>query len=101
MKFKTYHYPHVDDLIRYYVSSLNNSKVLEIMDNGIQSEADSKLFCEFMPTLLDQRYADEKSGKDVPVEIGTGVIPELHYEAGSFVCDAGYESIWDEMIDEL
>jgi len=44
---------------------------------------------------------DEESGKSVPVEVGSAIIPDLHYEASSFVCDAGFESVWDAMIDKL
>ena len=51
--------------------------------------------------VLDQRLADEESGKIVPIENGSAVISDLHYEAGSFVCDAGYESIWEAMLDGL
>ena len=101
MKFTPYHYKYIDELIRYYASSLSQPKITSILDNGIQSEDDAKEFCNFIPTLLDQRFDDEKSEKNIPVDIGTGIIPDLHYEAGSFVCDAGYESIWDSMIDKL
>lgn len=101
MSFKPYHYEHIDGVIRHYALSLNAPEITHIMDNGIQSEGDAKRFCDFIPMLLDQRLADEQSGKDMPIDIGSGMIADLHYEAGSFVCDAGFESVWDNMIDRL
>jgi len=101
MTFKPYHYDHINDFLRYYASSMDRSDIVEILDNGISSERDAKVFCEFIPLLLDQRLADERSGSDVPVENGSAIISDLHYEAGSFVCDAGYESVWEAMLDKL
>lgn len=101
MTFKPHHYVHVDDFLRYYASSLGYTNVIQILDAGISTEQEAKIFCEFIPVLLDQRLADEESGKIVPVENGSAIISDLHYEAGSFVCDAGYESIWDEMLENL
>lgn len=51
--------------------------------------------------LLDQRLADEESGKIIAVENGSAIISGLHGEAGSFVCDAGFEFVWEAMIDKL
>lgn len=101
MTFKPYHYAHIDDFLRYYALSLGHYDVIKVLDRGISTEDDAKTFCEFIPVLLDQRLADEESGKKVPVENGSAVISDLHYEAGSFVCDAGYESIWDAMLEKL
>ena len=101
MSFKPYHYEHVSDFIRYYAKELACSSVIEIMEKGILSEQNARTFCDFIPVLLDARLADEKAGKHAPVDIGSAVISDLHYEAGSFVCDAGYEPIWDAMIDQL
>ena len=101
MSFKPYHYDHVNDLIRYYAAELNRPQIIQILDAGIQSEIDARAFCDFIPELLDARIADENAGKTTPVEIGSAVISDLHYEAGSFVCDAGYEPIWDAMIERL
>lgn len=101
MTFKPYHYDHVNDFIRYYASSMGRADIIAILDGGIASEQDAKVFCDFIPLLLDQRLADEKSAKNVPVENGSAIIADLHYEAGSFVCDAGFEAIWDAMIDSL
>lgn len=91
----------VNDLLRYYAASLERPDIIKILDNGIESKNDAIAFCDFIPNLLDRRLEDERSGKTLPIEIGSAVIPDLHYEAGSFVCDAGYEVIWDEMINEL
>ncbi len=101
MKFKPYHYEHVDDFLHYYASSLGYSEITRILDEGISTEKDAKVFCDFIPVILDQRLADEESGKAVPIDIGSAVIPDLHYEASSFVCDAGFEFVWDAMIDNL
>lgn len=101
MTFKPYHYSHIDDFIRYYASSLGYTEIIRILDSGISNEQDAKTFCDFIPVLLDQRLADEESGKIVPVENGSAIISDLHYEAGSFVCDAGYEFVWDDMIENL
>ena len=101
MTFKPYHYDYIDEFLRYYASSLGYESVITILNNGIKSEGDARIFCDFIPVLLDQRLEDEKSGKIVPVENGSAVIPDLNYEAGSFVCDAGFEPIWDKMIDNL
>ena len=101
MKFKPYHYDHIDEFIRYYAISLNHPEIITILDNGINTQAEAKAFCDFIPALLDQRLADEQSNKKMPIDIGSAVIADLHYEAGSFVCDAGFEPVWDEMIDKL
>lgn len=101
MTFKPYHYQQVDDFIRFYAAELGRVEVIEILNRGIHSEQDAKVFCDFIPVLLDARLADEKAAKQRPVDIGSGMISELHYEAGSFVCDAGHEAVWDAMIDQL
>lgn len=101
MRFKPYHYDYINDFLRYYATSLGYTNIIAILDNGISTEQEAKVFCEFIPIILDQRLADEESGKSLPVEIGSAVIPDLHYEAGSFVCDAGFENVWDSMIDKL
>jgi hypothetical protein len=101
MSFKPYHYEHIKDFILYYASSLGRPDIKNILENGISCYDDAKLFCEFIPVILDQRKTDEKLNSSTPVEIGTGVIQDLHYEAGAFVCDAGFESVWDEMIEGL
>lgn len=101
MSFKPYHYHHVNDFLRYYASSMARADIIAILDRGISTEQDAKVFCDFIPLILDRLLADEKSAKNVPVENGSGIIADLHYEAGSFVCDAGFEAIWDAMIDAL
>lgn len=101
MKFSPYHYGYIDDFLRYYASSLGYTNIIAILDKSILTEQDAKAFCDFIPILLDQRLADEESGKSLLVEIGSAVIPDLHYEAGSFVCDAGFDSVWGEMLDNL
>ncbi|TGG93843.1 hypothetical protein E4656_06510 [Natronospirillum operosum] len=101
MTFKPYHYDHVNDLLRYYASSMARPDIIAILDNGISSERDAQVFCEFIPLLLDQRLVDEESGNDVPVENGSATIADLHHEAGSFVCDAGFEPVWDAMLSKL
>ena len=101
MKFKPYHYDHVDEFIRYYALALNCTEIITIMDGGIKTQIEAKTFCDFIPALLDQRLTDEQSNKKIPIDIGSAVIADLHYEAGSFVCDAGFESVWDDMIDKL
>ena len=80
MAFKAYHYEHVNDFIRYYASELVRLDIIEVLDNGISNETDAKLFCDFIPTLLEQRLVDEKLGKDAPVDIGSAIISDLHYE---------------------
>ncbi|MGM8227481.1 hypothetical protein ACSV5M_12915 [Cellvibrio sp. ARAG 10.3] len=101
MTFKPYHYAYIDDFLRYYASSLGYTDVIRILDNGIATEQDAKVFCDFIPVVLDQRLADEESGKIAPLGNGSAIISDLHYEAGSFVCDAGYEPIWEAMLEEL
>lgn len=101
MSFKPYHYAHVNEFIRFYAARLGNIRVVDLLDKGIKSEEEARIFCDFIPILLDQRAVDEESSESFPVDIGSAVISDLHYEAGTFVCDAGYESIWDEMIDRL
>ena len=101
MTFQPYHYDHINDFLRYYASSLGHAEIIRILDNGISTEQDAKIFCNFIPLILDQRLLDEEAGKSLPIEIGSAIIPDLHYEAGSFVCDAGFEFVWDAMIDQL
>lgn len=101
MSFKPYHYSHINDFLRYYATSLGHNDIIQILDQGISTEQDAKIFCDFIPIVLDKRLADEESGREVPVENGSAVISDLHYEVGSFVCDAGYEYIWDAMIEDL
>jgi hypothetical protein len=101
MSFNPYHYEYIKDFILYYASIMERPDIKEILNNGILCDKDAKLFCDFIPIILDQRKADEEADIPRPIEIGTGVIQDLHYEAGSFVCDAGFENVWDEMIESL
>jgi len=50
---------------------------------------------------MDQRLADEEPRKLLPIETGSAVTLDLHYESGSYVCDAGYEYIWEAIPNKL
>ena len=101
MTFKPYHYHHVNDFLRYYASSMGRADIIAILDRGISTEQDAKVFAILCLCYLISVWLTKKSAKNVPVENGSAMIADLHYEAGSFVCDAGFEAIWDAMINAL
>ena len=70
---------------------MKRPEVTSVIDNGILSSEDAKIFISFIPDFLD--YIRENK---INVEI-----PDISYEAEAFVDEAGYLSEWDRMIDDL
>lgn len=62
-----------------------------VVDKGILSSDDAKIFINFIPDFLD--YIRENN-----INVG---IPDISYEAEGFVDQAGYLNEWDRRIDNL
>src|SRR6187402_958496 len=58
-------YPHVNDLIVFYMEENRRSDIAKIMVYGISEEADAKTFCQFIWSTIDQIHKDAETGRVV------------------------------------
>lgn len=70
---------------------MEKTKVISVIDKGILSEEDAKVFIKFIPVFLDNIREN-----NINVEI-----TDIAYEAEAFVDQAGYLGEWDRTIDGL
>lgn len=90
-------YPHVNDLIVFYMEENRRSDIAKIMVYGISEEVEAKTFCQFIWSTIDQIHKDAETGR---VVLGrpdnTVILPDLSYEVTSYMRKKGFISVWKE-----
>ena len=91
-------YPHNNDLVSYYIAKINDKKILEIYENGVQSEIEAEAFCKFIWLLVEHVHADEESGNSVLGSVdNTEMLPDLSYEITGYMRKTGYFAVWERV----
>ena len=98
----TLRYPHVRDIVYYYASRENDTKVLSILNKGICSEEDAKYLGYFIWNMLDLMAKDREQGVVVLGGINnTQMAPDISYEMDALMHASGYEELWERISDEV
>lgn len=97
----TLRYPHVRDLVQHYANRKNDTKVLNIVNNGLSSEEDARHLGHFIWNMLDSMAEDREQG--IVVLGGTDntqMAPDISYEMDALMHASGYGKIWEDISDE-
>lgn len=94
-------YPHIKDLMEYYISALNRSDIESILLNGIKNENDAENLSKFIWQLLDQMSKDSNNEIETLGRTdNSDMIPDLEYEITLYIDEYGYINVWDRVSDE-
>ena len=99
IRFKRY--PHVNDLIEHYVDALGREDIRIIMENGIRSNEEARVFSKFIWSMAEQINEDQENGAIVlGSKDNTEMLPDISYEITKYMKDNGCYSIWLEVSSE-
>ena len=94
-------YPHVNDLIDYYITIFESEKVSEILANGMTSQEDAELFSMFIWRMVEAINDDEENEV---VVLGspdnTEMLPDISYEVTKLMKSNGFYSVWEKVSKE-
>lgn len=94
-------YPHVKNLIEYYLKTLNRPDISVLMQEGVSSEDDAKKFSKFIWEMLDQMATDIENKTAVLGNVdNSSMIPDIDYEVSLYLAESGFEEIWNRVCDE-
>ena len=94
-------YPHINDLIFYYIDKLNNQEMKRIMESGVLSNQDAITFSRFIWEMAGAVNIDESEGNIVlESSDNTEMLPDVSYEVVNYMKTAGYYSTWETISDE-
>ena len=98
---KCQRYPHVRDLLFYYAEAFEDSNILDILNAGISTEEQAASFSHFIWKMADQMREDSEAGKVVLGDIdNSDMLADVHYEVRLYMCEKGFEPIWEKISDE-
>jgi hypothetical protein len=91
-------YPHINDLVSYYIAKVNDKKISEIYENGLKNEIEAEIFCKFIWLLVEHVHADEEAGNSVLGSVdNTEMLPDLSYEITNYMRKTGYYDVWSRV----
>lgn len=94
-------YPHVKDLIIHYTTTLNESTILLMLEQGIKDEHDANKFAQFIWQMVGQMGTDSEEGVNVLGRTdNTDTIPDIDYEISLHLANLGYAEIWDKICND-
>lgn len=90
-------YPHVGKLIHFYIEEGRRGDIATLMQSGIRTQAEARLFCQFIWATVDRIYRDKEQGKLVlDRDDNTEMLPDLSYEVSNYMRKSGFFSLWKE-----
>ncbi len=96
IKFKRY--PHVNELMNYYISALEKTDIKNIIKNGIENERQAELFSRFIWEMVEAINEDEENNVIVLGSAdNTEMLPDISYEVTKLMKDLGTYSIWESV----
>ncbi|MES2826299.1 MAG: hypothetical protein V4732_22080 [Pseudomonadota bacterium] len=94
-------HPYVRDLIFHYANSLEDSRVLNILENGVTTEDEAIKFANFIWQMIDQMAIDCENNTQVLGRTdNSDMMPDLDYEVSLYLSNQGFDDIWDKSCDE-
>jgi len=94
-------YPHVKDFIEYYAKDLDNQKIIELLEIGINNQDDAEILSHFTWSMVDKMLADCDDNKSVLGQIdNSDVFPDLQYEITLYLNKLDYMDVWNRVRDQ-
>ena len=94
-------YPHINDLIKHYLKSLNRHDVLTLIETEINSKKDAELFSRFIWDMVEAINEDEENKVSVLGSVdNTEMLPDLSYEVSKLMKDTGFYDTWVTVSNE-
>ena len=94
-------YPHIKDLMNYYVEDLQRKDIKEIMQLGVQSEEDATAFARFVWQMAGKMNLDEENEIVVLGAIdNSDMFPDLNYEISLYLRERGFYAVWERISNE-
>jgi hypothetical protein len=94
-------YPHINDLIFYYIDEFNNKAMKKIMQTGVLTDQDAITFSRFIWEMAGRVNIDESEGNIV---LGSSdnseMLPDVSYEVVNYMKSAGFYATWETISDE-
>lgn len=94
-------YPHIADLLEYYIDSKKRNDISNIYKNSINNEKDAELFCKFIWDVVESIHSDSELEVLVLGNTdNTDMLSDLAYEITNHMKQTGYYSIWETTLDQ-
>lgn len=94
-------YPHVNDLLSHYITTLNRNDVSEIIDSGIKSKEQAEAFSRFIWQMVEAINEDEENNVVVlGSSDNTEMLPDISYEITKLMKSNGFYSVWESVSRE-
>lgn len=94
-------FPHVGEIIYHYANSLNDEKILSLINTGVKTRDDAYALSKFVLRVIDCMASDIQQEVAVLGNIdNTSMIPDIDYEVSLYLARKGMEDIWDEVCNE-
>ena len=94
-------YPHINDLMAYYLDDLNNETAKSIMNTGVKNELDAEAFSRFIWQMAGKMNIDEENNLTVLGSTDNSeMFPDLNYEIGLYKREQGFYATWERISHE-
>ncbi|MES2675068.1 MAG: hypothetical protein V4660_12570 [Pseudomonadota bacterium] len=91
-------YPHINDLIQFYLSEVPDKHIERIIETGVTNEADAELFSAFVWQMVDRIHRDEEIEREVLGRAdNSDMLPDLSYEITKYMRKTGFYSVWERI----
>ena len=88
-------YPHVNDIINHYISSLERSDIKDIIKDGIKDKDQAEIFSRFIWDMVEAINEDEENNVIVMGSSdNTEMLPDISYEVTKLMKSKGFYSVW-------
>lgn len=93
-------YPHINDILTFYLDKSPELKISHLIENGITNEEDAEVFSQFIWRIVDNIHDDAEIGRLVlGCANNTDILPDLSYEITKYMRKSGFYSVWDRVSD--
>jgi len=91
-------YPHVNDIINHYISSLERSDIKDIIKDGIKDKDQAEIFSRFIWDMVEAINEDEENNVIVMGSSdNTEMLPDISYEVTKLMKSKGFYSVWESV----
>ncbi len=85
----------------HYARSTGNIEALEILERGeVNSKEEAQTLSEFYWEIVSASVGDRDHGSGEPFENMDSSLEGLHNTFSIHLCNAGFEEVWDEVVDK-
>lgn len=85
----------------HYANKLGNAKVQQILEcESVKSKDEASILSEFYWEIVRASTKDRDSNAGEPFENMDASLEGLHNTFSIYLCNNGFEDIWDDVLDE-